>query len=736
MRHFAAAIAIAAYCVSCTKHNPASCCTDPVQCATFGLDNITSCEGIEVCDSTGTCVAPQCTTDADCTAPDTCINELCTAPGSDGSDGSGQAVCGDGIIETGEVCDDGNTMDGDGCSSDCQTAHCFVPVTHPTIAAGVADTTCSNVYVYSGTYNENLTVARDLGLLGVGANPVTIDGQGLASVISITSGDVMISNITIQNGHAAQGAGILNNGSLMLDHVTVTSNTATALYGQGGGIYNSGPVLSLNATTVTKNHATSDGSSTVGPGGAGGGIYSSTGSVSIMGGTIDTNDVTVTGIANATARGAGLDLESGTLAIGSAAISDNVIVLDGNNTTGSGAGVYAMIGATVAVSITNTTIDSNSITSSGATTQTAAGGGIYLQGSGADTAITFETSSVTNNSAIVNGVGTIHASAGGLFADEISSIDFESSTVGSNEALGSGKAPSVDGGGIIANDFSSLTINQSTVGSNISGCSGQTACTSLAGGIEMTSGGTVRINASTVAQNEATVAATQSESVNAVAGAIYITSSSTQSASSYTLQIIDSTVSDNVVEATTSVANAEAVQDAGIVLELTNVTDLGYLDVYSSTITGNTVKANLGTTAALFANTCDDSDETSCGLSVVFEDSILAGNVAPDGTECRELIDEGTLTFTSKGYNILGALGNCPFSAGTGDQNGVTPELGPLANNGGPTLTHALLSGSPALNAGNPSGCPTATGAPISTDQRGLPRVANGRCDIGAYEAQ
>jgi hypothetical protein len=55
------------------------------------------------------------------------------------------------------------------------------------------------------------------------------------------------------------------------------------------------------------------------------------------------------------------------------------------------------------------------------------------------------------------------------------------------------------------------------------------------------------------------------------------------------------------------------------------------------------------------------------------------------------------------------------------------PKLGPLANNGGPTLTMALLPGSPAIDAGNTSLAP-------ATDQRGFPRPAGLAADIGAYE--
>jgi hypothetical protein len=63
----------------------------------------------------------------------------------------------------------------------------------------------------------------------------------------------------------------------------------------------------------------------------------------------------------------------------------------------------------------------------------------------------------------------------------------------------------------------------------------------------------------------------------------------------------------------------------------------------------------------------------------------------------------------------------------------VNPQLGPLADNGGRTLTHLLLPGSPAIDAGDPSFAP-----PPGSDQRGAPfvRVANGRIDIGALEVQ
>ena len=76
--------------------------------------------------------------------------------------------------------------------------------------------------------------------------------------------------------------------------------------------------------------------------------------------------------------------------------------------------------------------------------------------------------------------------------------------------------------------------------------------------------------------------------------------------------------------------------------------------------------------------------------------------------------------------------GSCALD-GPSDQAGVDPQLGPLADNGGPSPTHSIAHSSPAVDAGNASICP-------DVDQRGLARPADGNgdgtalCDIGAYE--
>jgi hypothetical protein len=84
----------------------------------------------------------------------------------------------------------------------------------------------------------------------------------------------------------------------------------------------------------------------------------------------------------------------------------------------------------------------------------------------------------------------------------------------------------------------------------------------------------------------------------------------------------------------------------------------------------------------------------------------------------------------SHGYNLSSDDGS-GFLTATGDLINTDPVLGPIQDNGGPTFTHELLTGSPAINAGDPSFAP-----PPLYDQRGpgYPRVVGGRIDIGSFE--
>ncbi len=110
------------------------------------------------------------------------------------------------------------------------------------------------------------------------------------------------------------------------------------------------------------------------------------------------------------------------------------------------------------------------------------------------------------------------------------------------------------------------------------------------------------------------------------------------------------------------------------------------------------------------------------GISVQLKNTIVSNNAAETaGANCYN-----TGTIVSLGYNLEN-LNSCGLT-GTGDRPNTNPRIGPLANNGGPTMSHALLVGSPAIDGGTNSGCP-------SVDQRGVRRPLGARCDIGAYEA-
>jgi predicted outer membrane repeat protein len=107
------------------------------------------------------------------------------------------------------------------------------------------------------------------------------------------------------------------------------------------------------------------------------------------------------------------------------------------------------------------------------------------------------------------------------------------------------------------------------------------------------------------------------------------------------------------------------------------------------------------------------------------QNTIVAGNDAstPGTDDCLLL----TGSWTSQGYNLVGSGTGCP-TGGTGDRTTTNPRLGGLAENGGPTQTCALLTGSPALDQIPASVCGT------TDDQRGVARPQDGSCDIGAYE--
>jgi hypothetical protein len=190
------------------------------------------------------------------------------------------------------------------------------------------------------------------------------------------------------------------------------------------------------------------------------------------------------------------------------------------------------------------------------------------------------------------------------------------------------------------------------------------------------------------------------------------------------LSILRSTIADN-----------ESVYAGGGV-----VVESGTASIVNSTISGNTAStgggvhnyATLTVTNSTITNN-DGGGIYSDGTTTV-HNTIIAGN--------ENNYDVSGAFDTASSYNLIGAIdGSTGLSSGTGTIYGTasSPEdagLAPLSNFGGLTRTHALLTASAALDAGNPS----TSGLPAS-DQRGSTRVVDGdgtagaRVDIGAFEA-
>jgi hypothetical protein len=175
----------------------------------------------------------------------------------------------------------------------------------------------------------------------------------------------------------------------------------------------------------------------------------------------------------------------------------------------------------------------------------------------------------------------------------------------------------------------------------------------------------------------------------------------------------------------------------------------------TATVANSTFSLGQASTAAVYNNsgalqlnnvtiTLNNGRKDATGLfsnggTVSLANSIITGNTTSGNTSLPDC--GGTLT--SGGHNLIGNATGCGISAGTGDQLGsdvapINAKLGPLTNNGGPTSTHTLLAGSPAIDAGSPAAPGSGGGACEATDQRGVTRPVQGlgslTCDIGAVE--
>ncbi|MBZ2165034.1 Ig-like domain-containing protein [Methanobacterium spitsbergense] len=114
------------------------------------------------------------------------------------------------------------------------------------------------VNVADGTYNEHITINKNVTLLGQSQIGTIIDGTASGRPLIITPGlTVNLTNFTIQNGNADSGGGIYNEGTVIINNCTIRQNIAQAYYNaMGGAIFNLG-TITLNDCTITQNTANS-----------------------------------------------------------------------------------------------------------------------------------------------------------------------------------------------------------------------------------------------------------------------------------------------------------------------------------------------------------------------------------------------------------------------------------------------------------------------------------------------
>jgi predicted outer membrane repeat protein len=356
------------------------------------------------------------------------------------------------------------------------------------------------IFCNEGTHNVTdgqISLTKNLTITGR-ADPslIKIDGNTNSRIFNVESGaSVVIEGVTVQNGSAGSGGGIRNEGTLTLDNVVVSDNTATT--GSGGGIWNWGS-LTLDNVAVTDNTATT---------GSGGGIRSgamlnmanstvSNNTAGYGGGIWNQGPMTLDNVVvknnTATTYGGGIG-NQGTLTL------DNVVVSDNTATTYGGG-----IGNQGTLSVANSTISGNN---------TVYGGGIWNQGP-----MTLDNVAVTNNTASDNGGGIYNfgvmgtatldisnstisdnisdANGGGICSLELmgtSAVDITNSTISGNDAK--------NGGGV-QNSSGTLNITSSTIVSNTASQSGM--LTGYGGGIQNSSflgAGTTTIAQTIIAYN-------------------------------------------------------------------------------------------------------------------------------------------------------------------------------------------------------------------------------------------
>ena len=440
----------------------------------------------------------------------------------------------------------------------------------------------------------------------------------------------------------------------------------------GGSLANSGGGLVNNGGTLTINHGTISGHKT---GDAGGGL-------SNEGGTLTLNHTVISGN-GATDAGGGVSNLGGTLTL-------NHTVISGNGATDGGGGV-SNVGGTV--TLNHTTISGNKADDNGGGLSNDEGTVLIINGSTLSQNIAGGEGGGLSNFGIGTSTGTVtidNSTISGNQAGDGGGLSNLGGTLTLNHTVISGNGATVDGGGVVNVEGGVLTIRSSTIADNQAGGTG--------GGLHNFDA-TATVIGSTASANRAKWGGALLNEAGPTGG---------------TLTVRNSTISGNHA----AEGGGGLFNDKG-----------GHLTVTSSTISGNDAVLNGAVKPGGGLLSYNDVN----GRADV-KGSLIAGN-SPDDVAAVE----DKTRFNSLGYNLIGRAGpfvnlDSDFNA-TGDQRNVTnPGIGPLQDNGGPTLTRALLSTSPAVNAIPTTACTDEAGSAVSVDQRGVARPAGSACDIGAFE--
>lgn len=559
----------------------------------------------------------------------------------------------------------------------------------PGNGGGLHMTGPGTIMISGGTVNNNTAGAEGGGLW---------NGSGMMTISGTTIDGNTASGPALDNG----GGGIYNfNGGTVLiqNGATVSNNTATGTAGSGGGILNDvGSTLTVNNSTISGNKANR----------AGGGIETQTGStVNLVSATLSGNKVGIAPAVAAPGSGGALHVTgNGTVNVTGGMINANEAFLEGGGLW-NGTGI---------MTVSNATINANTAAGNAADD---GGAGIFNNGG----TLFLNTVMITNN----NATGT-SGSGGGIFSTA-GAVTITGSTLDSNGANRAGGAIEVITG--------SLTITNSNLTNNdVDGTAG-VANPGNGGAIHISGITTTMITGGTVSNNDAareggglwnqtgaTMTVTNvTLNMNTASGAAITQGGGAIFNNGGILNVNNSTLSNNMADG--ALGNGGAIH-----------VKTGTATIMLSTISGNTTMNDGGgiynnDMLMLNATTIANNTATANGGGIAnnapttpsLKNTIVATNTAATGTD----VFSTTTAFTSNGYNLIGMDPANTFPAMPTDLKGINPLLAALANNGGTTLTHALLANSPAYNTGAP--------ADMFNDQINNP-VFGGTRDMGAFEAQ